>query len=87
MVVSNEFESVTKTKDAVAVLKAVGAHKDVVKVIKSKKLRAGKGKLRGRRFTQRRGPLVVYAQDNGIVKALRNVPGVETASVKHLGLL
>ena len=31
--------------------------------------------------------MVVYAQDNGIVKALRNVPGVETASVKHLGLL
>lgn len=87
LVVSNEFESVKKTKEAVAVLKAVGAHKDVVKVIKSKKLRAGKGKLRGRRFTQRRGPLVVYSEDNGIVKALRNVPGVETASVKHLGLL
>jgi large subunit ribosomal protein L4e len=87
LVVSNDFESVTKTKDAVAVLKAVGAHKDVVKVIKSKKLRAGKGKLRGRRFTQRRGPLVVYSQDNGLVKALRNVPGVETSDVKHLGLL
>lgn len=87
LVVSNEFESVQKTKDAVAVLKAVGAHKDVVKVIKSKKLRAGKGKMRGRRFTQRRGPLVVYSEDNGIVKALRNIPGVETTSVKHLGLL
>lgn len=87
LVVSNEFESVQKTKDAVAVLKAVGAHKDVVKVIKSKKLRAGKGKMRGRRHTQRRGPLVVYAEDNGVVKALRNVPGVETCNVKHLGLL
>lgn len=87
LVVANDFESVTKTKDAVAVLKAVGAHKDVVRVIKSKKLRAGKGKLRGRRFTQRRGPLVVYANDNGISKALRNIPGVETANVKHLGLL
>ncbi|EGV62376.1 60S ribosomal protein L4B [Yamadazyma tenuis] len=87
LVVSNDFESVQKTKDAVALLKAVGAHKDVVKVIKSKKLRAGKGKLRGRRFTQRRGPLVVYAEDNGLVKALRNIPGVETAPVKHLGLL
>ena len=32
LVVSNEFESVTKTKDAVAVLKAVGAHKDVVRL-------------------------------------------------------
>ncbi|CCE86232.1 Piso0_005890 [Millerozyma farinosa CBS 7064] len=87
LVVSNELESVSKTKDAIASLKAVGAHKDIIKVIKSKKLRAGKGKLRGRRFTQRRGPLVVYAQDNGIVKALRNIPGVETANVKHLGLL
>lgn len=87
LVVSNDFESVTKTKEAVGVLKAVGAHKDVVKVIKSKKLRAGKGKLRGRRFTQRRGPLVVYGEDNGVVKALRNVPGVETCSVRHLGLL
>ncbi|GMF79772.1 unnamed protein product [[Candida] boidinii] len=50
-------------------------------------MRAGKGKLRGRRFTQRRGPLVVYAQDNGLVKAFRNIPGVETANVKSLGLL
>ncbi len=87
LVVANEIESVTKTKDAVAVLKAIGAHRDVIKVIKSKKLRAGKGKLRGRRHTQRRGPLVVYGNDNGIVKAFRNVPGVETANVRALGLL
>lgn len=87
LVVANEFESVTKTKDAVAVLKAVGAHKDIVRVIKSKKMRAGKGKMRNRRFTQRRGPLVVYANDNGISKALRNIPGVDTAHVSRLGLL
>ncbi len=87
LVVSSDLESVQKTRDAVAALKAVGAHKDVIKVIKSKKLRAGKGKLRGRRFTQRRGPLVVYAEDKGLVKAFRNIPGVETANVKSLGLL
>ncbi len=87
LVVSNEVESITKTKEAVAVLKALNAHRDVVKVIKSKKSRAGKGKLRGRRFTQRRGPLVVYGEDNGLVKAFRNIPGVETASVSSLGLL
>ena len=59
----------------------------MLKVLKSKKLRAGKGKYRNRRWTQRRGPLVVYAEDNGIVKALRNVPGVETANVASLNLL
>lgn len=87
LIVSNDFEAIKKTKEAVAALKAIGAHKDVIKVIKSKKMRAGKGKLRGRRFTQRRGPLVVYGSDNGLVKALRNIPGVETSDVKHLGLL
>ncbi|CDO92311.1 unnamed protein product [Kluyveromyces dobzhanskii CBS 2104] len=87
LVIADDLESVQKTKEAVAALKAVGAHSDVIKVLKSKKLRAGKGKYRNRRFTQRRGPLVVYSQDNGIVKAFRNVPGVETANVASLGLL
>ncbi|ODQ64222.1 hypothetical protein NADFUDRAFT_47486, partial [Nadsonia fulvescens var. elongata DSM 6958] len=87
LVVSNDVESYTKTKEAVAVLKAIGAQRDVVKVLKSKKLRAGKGKFRGRRFTQRKGPLVVYGEDNGLVKAFRNIPGVETANVRSLSLL
>lgn len=87
LVVADEFESVKKTKEAVAVLKAVGANKDIVRVLKSKKLRAGKGKLRNRRFTQRKGPLVVYANDNGITNALRNIPGVDTVQVSRLGLL
>ncbi|VEU22751.1 DEKNAAC103816 [Brettanomyces naardenensis] len=87
LVVSDDIESITKTKEAIALLKAVGAEKDVIKVLKSKKMRAGHGKLRGRRFTQRRGPLVVYAQDKGLVKAFRNVPGVDTCSVQALNLL
>lgn len=87
LVLSNEFESISKTKEAIAALKAVGAHKDIIRVIKSKKMRAGKGKLRGRRFVQKKGPLVVYGNDNGIAKALRNVPGVDTAHVSRLGLL
>lgn len=87
LVVSSELESVQKTKQAIAALKSVGAHYDVIKVLKSKKMRAGKGKYRNRRFTQRRGPLVVYAEDKGIVKAFRNIPGVETANVASLGLL
>lgn len=56
----------------------------------SRKLRAGKGKLRGRRHRQRRGPLVVYSPDEDgteLVRAFRNIPGVETSSVFALNLL
>merc|ERR1712107_525973 len=50
-------------------------------------VRAGKGKMRNRRYVMRKGPLVVYSEDNGIVRAFRNIPGVETACVTRLNLL
>lgn len=87
MVVSDAAQTVTKTKDAVALLKALNAYDDVVKVSNSRKLRAGIGKIRNRRHRQRRGPLVIYGEDNGIVKAFRNLPGVELANVRRLNLL
>lgn len=87
LVVDNAVESIQKTKEAVAVLKAVGAYDDVLRAANSKKLRAGRGKMRGRRYVQRRGPLVVYAEDKGISKAFRNLAGVETAHVERLNLL
>ncbi|TFY83417.1 hypothetical protein EWM64_g605 [Hericium alpestre] len=87
LVVSSEIESYAKTKQAVTLLKALRAYSDVVKVSNSRKLRAGKGKLRNRRHRQRRGPLVVYNEDNGIVKAFRNLPGVELVNVRRLNLL
>ena len=92
MVTSKVFEgaSIAKTSAALGLLKAVGAGPDVSKVSKSRKLRAGKGKLRGRRHRQRRGPLIVYNPDEDgkeLVRAFRNIPGVETSSVFALNLL
>ena len=57
----------------IALLKSLNAYADVVKVSNSPKLR--------------RGPLVVYNEDNGIVKAFRNLPGVELVNVRRLNLL
>merc|ERR1712046_510111 len=53
----------------------------------SKRMRAGKGKLRNRRTVQKRGPLVIYDQDQGLTKAFRNIPGVDTIQVDNLNLL
>ncbi|KAJ1329523.1 large subunit ribosomal protein L4e [Microdochium nivale] len=80
----------SKTAAAYAILTAVGASVDVQKAKDSKKLRAGKGKLRGRRHRQRRGPLVVYDPEvdgRELVKGFRNLPGVETSDVYALNLL
>lgn len=87
LVIDSQVESIKKTKEAVEVLNSVGAYYDVAKSASTKKVRAGKGKLRNRRHVMRRGPLVVYNVDNGIVKAFRNLPGVETCQVSRLNLL
>merc|ERR1719434_101574 len=87
LVVSSGLESVQKTKQALDILKSVGCGEELQRVLDSKKVRAGKGKMRNRRYTMRRGPLVVYSEDNGIVRAMRNIPGVETACVTRLNLL
>lgn len=69
-------------------MKYIGAWADVQKVLDNTKIRAGRGKLRNRRYRTRRGPLVVYKGNNvPLLKALRNVPGVEVAHVSRLNLL
>merc|ERR1712115_587048 len=66
---------------------ACGAGPDLDRAANSKQLRAGKGKMRNRRYTLRRGPLVIYAKNDGIELAFRNLPGVELCCVDRLNLL
>jgi large subunit ribosomal protein L4e len=86
-VIADKIESYKKTKEAVAFLKRANLWDDIEKVYSSKRYRAGKGKSRNRRYKQKRGPVVVYNNDGGIVKAFRNVPGVTVLSVDRLNLL
>jgi len=79
--------TIEKTKQAVKLLKVLHAYGDVEKVKDSKKLRAGKGKRRNRRYVQRKGPLVVYDDKTTVTRAFRNLPGVDVLSVNHLNIL
>ncbi|KAF8532551.1 ribosomal protein L4 domain-containing protein [Gautieria morchelliformis] len=86
LVVLTSTEGLTKTKEAMELLEGLQAYRDVAKVSNSCKLRAGVDE-RNRRHRQRRGPLIVYNEDNGIVKAFRNLPGIEICQVTRLNLL
>jgi len=87
LVVSSEAEKITKTKDAVKLLNELGCTEELDKVVASRKARGGVAKLRNRKYTMRRGPLVIYEKNDGIVRAFRNIPGVDTACVDRLNLL
>jgi large subunit ribosomal protein L4e len=87
LVLDNAVESTKKTSAAKDILAAVGAMDDVNKAADSKQIRAGKGKMRNRRYTLRRGPLIIYANNDGVEQAFRNLPGVELCCVSRLNLL
>jgi len=86
LVVEDKVQDYQKTKQAVALLKNLNAWADVEKVVKSKRLRPGKGKKRNRRYKKKCGPLVIYDKDNGIVRSFRNIPGVDTCDVNALSI-
>eukprot|EP01018_Ginkgo_biloba_P028176 Gb_21884 [translate_table: standard] len=88
LVLNDTVEGVEKTSSAIKVLRNVGAYPDVEKAKKSHSIRAGKGKMRNRRYVSRKGPLIVYGTEGAkLVKAFRNIPGVEIACVDRLNLL
>jgi len=87
LVLEDAIESTKKTSQAKDILLAVGAYDDVEKAADSKKIRAGKGKARNRRYVMRRGPLVIYAKNDGVESSFRNLPGLELCCVDRLNLL
>merc|ERR1712060_281286 len=87
LVVDDSVQGIKKTKEAVGALRHLEAWEDVERVKSSRRMRAGRGKMRNRRFVQKRGPLIVYDQDDGITLAFRNIPGVTLLPVDKLNLL
>ncbi len=85
VVVTDEFEGIKRTKQAKEILQSLGLWLDVERVAESRKVRAGKGKMRGRRYRQAIGPLLVISKDRGVGQAARNIPGVEVVPVDQLG--
>ncbi|XP_031503526.1 60S ribosomal protein L4-like [Nymphaea colorata] len=88
LVLPDSVESIEKTSGALKLLNQIGAGPDVERAKTSRSVRPGKGKMRNRRYVSRKGPLIVYGtKGSKLVKAFRNIPGVEVACVDRLNLL
>jgi len=84
----DNLKSISQTKKAYEFLERFGLSEDVDKAKESKKIRAGTGKSRNRRYVSRLGPLLVHADSTSpLIKAVRNLPGLDTCYVDHLNLL
>ncbi len=72
------------TKKFLAMMESIGVGDDILRAKNGRNIRAGKGKMRGRRRRTPKSILLVVAQRDGLAKAARNVPGVDVAVAKDL---
>lgn len=83
LIVEDSFQSIEKTQEVKEVFDSLGIQK-AVESAKERKVRAGKGKSRGRKYKRKIGPLVVVNEDEGVGKAVRNLSGVDFCLVENL---
>src|SRR3989344_349452 len=82
-IIENKLETLTKTSDAVRVLDALGFGEELARSAIPKK-RAGKGKRRGRRTSQRKGPLIVVSKPCALMASAANIPGIEIVVIDRI---
>src|SRR4030042_678750 len=77
VVVKDEFEAIKTTKEAVKALSLIGVYEDVERAMNGKKIRAGRGKMRGRKYRMPKALLVVVSKDCDAWNSIRNLPGID----------
>ena len=80
-VIDNEIESIKKTKDVKNFLIKAG-FKEMLD--RKNKVRAGKGKMRGRKFRKKKGPLFIVSDKCDLEKSAKNLAGVDVVKVKNI---
>ncbi len=82
-VIDSAIENIDKTKKVREVLMKLGLREELERCEK-RKIRAGKGKLRGRKYKRKKGPLFVVSKDCKLLKAASNIEGVDVCEVKNI---
>jgi len=83
LIIVEDFENLSKTKDVIDFLMALGLEAEMERASK-KKVRAGKGTMRGRPYKKKKGPLFVISKVSPIIKAASNIPGIDTVVVSQI---
>lgn len=85
LVVDDEFETLTKTKDMIKVLQDLGVYEDVIRAKNGKHIRAGKGKRRGRKYKTPKSLLIVSSKPSSL-KGSQNLTGIDITHPKQINI-
>jgi len=84
-ILSSEFESLKKTKEVKNALHSLDLEQEIERC-NTRKIRAGKAKMRNRRYRTKKGPLIVVSNNCPLMKSARNILGIDVVNVKSLNV-
>ncbi len=88
IIVVNEFETISSIKLVKEWLKKVNLWQDIEKSQDSVRIRSGKGKMRGRRYKERKSVLFILSSTKApVTNVLSNLPGVDCLTPETLNIL
>lgn len=88
IIVNDDLTKLIKSKEILGVLSALKVSDDIERVKEKKKIRAGKGKMRGRKYKRAKGLLIVIHEKNPVfIKAASNLPGVDVVTAQDLSVI
>lgn len=88
IVIDDVEDNIGKTRDARVFLEKIGVWRDIERSYERIRIRAGKGKMRGRKYVEPRSVLFILSSySKPFAKAIRNLPGVDIATPGNLSIL
>jgi len=89
VIVTGDVENtVSKAREAKVLLEKIGVWSDIERSYEKIGIRAGKGKMRGRRYVEPNSVLFILSKYSvPLAKAVRNFPGVDIATPRNLSVL
>ena len=86
VILDGTFEDLARTSEVRKALLSLGLEKELERTAE-RKIRAGKGKLRGRKYMTKRGPLLVVGGECPLLRSAGNISGVDVVTVDELNVV
>ena len=85
---SEVLETVSSVKDARELLQKLGVYEDIIRAKERTRWKAGKGKMRGRRYVTPKSILfIVEDRTSPFARSVRGLPGVDVAEPRFVNVL
>ncbi|MBM4237049.1 MAG: 50S ribosomal protein L4 [Euryarchaeota archaeon] len=87
VVVEDDIEKISRTQEVVEVLESIGIGTDVTRATDGRKTRAGRGKMRGRKYRTPKSILIVVSDKEApLFEGAGNLPGVDIVAAESVNI-